>query len=501
MAKGQEFAAWDYFKRALQFNDQSPGVHANLGNVLRLDGRLGEAEFHCRKSIELNPDLASGWNNLGNVLSDLGHYQEADACFDRALALDPDLTVAHQNKVSGQLFNELHSSRLSDEEVFELHRQWGQGLPKCEPQHSTLRWQPGTPVRIAYLSADFRSHAMRHYLEPILTAHNTSEFKVYCYSQSPVVDEHTRRLMALGHEWVSIHSLSDDALVQRILDDQIHVLVDCLGHTHGSRLYALAKKPAPIQLAYLGYLGTTGLKAMDYKLTDEWLDPSGLTDSHHVEKLLRLPGGCAVYTPHLNSPPVAPLPALKNGHVTFGSMNKLRKLNPEVVRVWAQVLHACPGSRLLIKTKDLADPFCKGRVTGWFDALGVGPERLVLQRADAKFLDTYGDIDIALDPFPFGGGATTCDALWMGVPVITMPGSRTAGRLTCSILNTMGKGAWIANSKDEYVQKAAALAHDTQALSTIRAHLREHMQQSRLMRADQFMAAYEPLLKNLVSGL
>ena len=498
---GQGYLAWDLYKRALVHTPRFAAALSNLGNVLRLEGQLVEAEKCCRQALEIDPQLAPAWCNLGNALADRGRCAESDVCFDRALALDPKLTIADHNKRSGTLFNALHSSQLSDAEVFERHLEWGRAYEGIAAEHAHPDWLPGEPIRVGYLSADFRAHAMRHYLEPLLSGHDRGRVHVICYMQSKVVDALTQRLQGYGHEWVNVHAMDDDALVKRIRDDRVHILVDCMGHTLGTRLSALARKPAPVQMSYLGYLGSTGLPAMDYRLTDAWMDPVGLTDNQHTEQLLRIPGGSVAYAPHTDFPDVNPLPALTQDGVTFGSLNKLEKLNLQVVQVWADILKQVPGSRLLLKTKQLADPMVVGRILGLFEAQGIEESRLSLRPASQGHLATYHEIDIALDPFPFGGGATTCDALWMGVPVVTTPGTRSAGRLTHSILNTMGRADWSTPDLNAYVQRAVAMAHDLDALAQVRATLRADMQASALMDGKGFArrveAVYEQAMRQL----
>jgi len=488
---GQGYLAWDLYKRALVHTPRFAPALSNLGNILRMEGQLAESEKHCRQALEIDPHMASAWCNLGNALADRGRRAQADVCFDRALELDPKLTIADHNKRSGTLFNALHSSRLSDAEVFEQHLEWGRAYEGIAAEHAKPVWQPDELIRVGYLSADFRSHAMRHYLEPLLAGHDRERVHVICYMQSNAVDALTHRLQGYGHEWVDVHAMDDDALVKRISDDQVHILVDCMGHTLGTRLTALARKPAPVQMSYLGYLGSTGLPAMDYRLTDAWMDPVGLTESQHTEQLLRIPGGSVAYVPHMDYPDVNALPALTKDGLTFGSLNKLEKMNLRVVQVWSEILKQVPGSRLLLKTKQLADPMVIGRILGLFEAQGIEEDRLVLRSASPGHLSTYHEIDIALDPFPFGGGATTCDALWMGVPVITMPGTRSASRLTHSILNTMGRGQWSTTSLEAYVEKAVGMASDLAALAAVRSTLREEMHASALMDAKDFVRRLE----------
>jgi predicted O-linked N-acetylglucosamine transferase (SPINDLY family) len=478
---GQGVDAWNLFKRALGHSPRFAPALSNLGNVLRMEGQLGEAERCCREALQVDPQLAPAWCNLGNVLADRGRRSEAESCFDRALEIDPGMTIAQTNKLSGTLFNALHSSELSDAEVFDRHRQWGRAYADLGHGHDHPAWQPGQALRVGYLSADFRSHAMRHFLEPLLAGHDRRRVQVICYMQSKVVDEMTLRLQGYGHDWVVVEDMDDDALVQRIRADGVHILVDCLGHTQGSRLTALARKPAPVLMSYLGYLGSTGLPAMDFRITDEWMDPTGLTEDQHTERLLRIPGGCVGYSPHLEAPEVSPLPAMSVGAVTFGSLNKIEKLNLAVVRTWSAILARVPGSRLLLKSRQLSDPMVAGRILGLFEAQGIEASRLLLQPGTRGHLSAYHEIDLALDPFPFGGGATTCDALWMGVPVITTPGTRSASRLTHCILHTIGHPEWSTENRERYIDKAVSMAQDLESLAAVRTRLRQDMQASPLM--------------------
>ncbi|WP_370678912.1 tetratricopeptide repeat protein [Comamonas sp. GB3 AK4-5] len=501
--QGQGFSAMDLYRRAVFHMPYSAAALSNLGNVLHMDGQLEQAEHCCRQALEINPKLASAWNNLGNVLAERELEQEAAACYDRAIALDSNLKdQAEQNKWGGTLFNLLHSDRHSDAEVFQRHRSWGLRYPLAHrggTQTPALDWQPGAVMTVGYLSADFRSHAMRHYLEPLLAGHDPAKVKVVCYAQSPVVDEYTQQLMGYGHLWRPIHGLDDSQLCALIRSDGVHVLVDCLGHTQGSRVTALAHKPAPVLMSYLGYLGTTGLPAMDFRITDAWIDPPGMTEHYHTEQLLRVPGGSLGYMPHWQSPEVNRLPALEKGYITFGSLNKLKKLNVAVVKLWARILHAVPGSRLLLKTKQLADPRSAGRVLGLFESQGIEAARIELQPATSQHLQAYHHIDIALDPFPFGGGATSCDALWMGVPVVTLPGSRSASRLTHCILHSLGCEQWSTVDEDAYVACAVELASHAEHLDEIRQQLRRHMQASPMMRPQAIASRFESLYAQALS--
>jgi protein O-GlcNAc transferase len=493
---GQDAKAIACYRQALAFDSRHASAWSNLGNVLRSSGLIGEAEDACRQAIALDPGLAPAWINLGHALAELGRYDEAPACYNQAQHLEPGFAEARRNR----LFNTLYRPEFSPAQILAQHKAWGahHPAPAAPASAPTLAHPFGKTLRIGYLSPDFREHSMLHFLEPMLVHHDPAQVSVTCYSECPRSDDHTRRLMSYGHTWVFTHGLDDAALAHRIRQDGIDILVDCAGHTLGTRLDALAGKPAAILMSWLGYLGTTGLPAMDYRLTDDWVDPVGLTESQHTETLLRIPGGMLAYRPHAAAPDVAPPPVARTGRVTFGSLNKVQKLNAVVIELWAAVLHAVPESRLLLKSKIFADSFTRGRISGLFEAFGIRPGRLELRGASTDYLATYHEIDIALDTTPFGGGATTCDALWMGVPVITLSGERSAGRLTTSILNLLGHSEWVADSREAYIQIACSLASNTDHLAGIRSELREQMQTSRLCDEAGFTRRLEALYRQVV---
>ena len=486
------------YREALFYFAQNSNAMSNLGNVLRQAGNLSEAEHWCRACLAINPDLAAAWNNLGTVLSSQKGFDEAQICYERALHLDPSMAEAKHNASSGGLFNLQMSPYVSEAAIFDKHLAWG-GL--YQPDSAAALARPARhrhkKLRVGYLSADFREHAMRHFLEPLLAHHDRAQFDVFCYAQVPTPDSYTERFRSYGHTWRWVHLLSDKELDEQIRADEIDVLVDCMGHTHGTRLMALRNKPAPVMLSWLGYLGTSGLACMDYRLTDEWVDPVGLTEAFHSENLLRLPVGMLSYQPHDKFPDVQALPALTRGYLTFGSLNSLEKINIEVVKAWANILHQCPGARLLLQTKALVDPARRSWLMGAFEACDLDHSRILLKSADADFLATYNSIDIALDTFPYGGGATTCDALWMGVPVVTWSGLRSAGRLSTSLLHQIDRAAWACESLDGYVLKACEMANDLNSLARERATLRSRMQQSPLCDQPGFVRRLEAIFQTL----
>jgi predicted O-linked N-acetylglucosamine transferase (SPINDLY family) len=311
----------------------------------------------------------------------------------------------------------------------------------------------------------------------------------------------TERLKGLVSRWRDVSALSDDAAAATVVEDRIDVLVDLAGHTARNRLALFARRPAPVQVTYLGYATTTGLPAMDYRVTDGWVDPQGF-EPHSCERLWRLPSGWLCFPPPPEAPPVAPPPCLTAGHTTFGSFNNLAKVGPAVVELWAAVLHRVEGALLLLKNGSLRDPDTCGRVRDRFAAAGVDPTRLELvgmtPTAEAHFA-LYHRVDIGLDPFPYGGGTTTCEALWMGVPVVTLAGNRSAARFGVSTLSSLGLEGLIGADGDAYVALAAELAADPDRLASLRSTLRDRMAAApTLCRPDPFTRELEQAYRGMV---
>ena len=485
------------YRQALALVPANVSALSNLGNALRLAGQLSEAEMVCRQALSIDKRFAAAWNNLGNALTELGRSEEASACYQQALALRLDFPEAVHNAGSGSLFNMLYRHDLSVQEIADRHRRWGASLPPHAPRQFRRLIEAGRRLRVGYLSPDFREHAMLHFLEPILAAHDRRHFEVFCYAQGPAMDAHTQRLMGYGHHWRWIHDLGDDELVRRIEDDRIDLLIDCAGHTNGTRLRALARKPAPLMLSWLGYLFDSGLPAIDYRLTDAWVDPPAPDSAACPERPLRIAGGMVAYRPHRGSPRVSVAPCARNGFITFGSFNNIQKFNSAVAQTWATILQRVPASRLVLQSKCLVDLGMCGRVRGLFEAFGIGPERLLLRAASADFLSRYADLDVALDTFPYGGGATTCDALWMGVPVVTLSGDRPCGRLSTSLLNQVGCAQWIAASISSYIDIACDLASHPGHLGLVRQRLRRQVMSSSLADEKGFVFRLEQVYRQL----
>jgi predicted O-linked N-acetylglucosamine transferase (SPINDLY family) len=333
-----------------------------------------------------------------------------------------------------------------------------------------------------------------------MKAHNRERVEVYCYSDVKKPDEVTQRLQEEADHWFSTVGMEHGAIADRIRKDQVDILVDLAGHTCYINPLVYALKPAPIQVTWLGYPNTIGLETIRYRLTDAISDPAGEADGLHSEKLIRLEHGFLCYQPEALAPDVGPLPCREHDYITFGSFNNLRKVTPEVIKVWAEILHAVPGSHLLLKARQLTDNQTRMRFMEMFAQEGIAKERIELHRDLPKYedhLELYNKVDIGLDPFPYNGTTTTCEALWMGVPVMTMLGNRHASRVGASILHRVGLDELVGASAQEYIDLARLLALDQERLQEMRFSMRDRMQQSELMDSKHFTSHLEDVYRQI----
>ena len=460
------------FRTAISLNSGFTAALVSCGDVLTALERLDEAEECYRQAIDGEPGFAAAYHNYGNLLHGAGRIDEAVAAYRRAIALKPDLVSAHSNLVYALNF----SPAVAPERVYAEHLEWARR--HAEPLKTEYRphGNPRVPhrkLRIGYVSPNFRDHPVTWFFEPALKHHDRKEFVIHLYSDVQRPDFRTARLRSYGDEWCDTSALSDDALAQRVRSDQIDILVDLTGHTDGHRLLAFARKPAPVQVTWNGYANTTGMDAMDYRITDHHADPAGTTERWHSERLVRLPEIYMAFDPPENAPAVNAPPVQVNGYVTFGSFNAFAKITPQVIEVWSRLLHAVPDSRLLMLT--VPDGRARLNLVRAFAGHGV-PEarlRLVGRLPFAAFLEAHLEADLALDPFPFNGTTTTCHTLWMGVPVVALAGTTHAGRVGVSILTNSGLAQLVACDESGYVALAAALAGDVSRLRELRGGMRE----------------------------
>jgi len=487
-------------RRALALDPGLAEAEVALGHVLFLQGAYSQAVDRFRRALAIKPGLAQAHYRLGNALAEQGQITEAKECYRHAIVLKPDYSVAYGNLA----FTMNYDAEASPAELYAAHRAWAALFPPPQTLDRTYAndRRPERRLRVGYVSGDFREHAVAYFFEPLLASHNHSEVEVFCYSSLDEADEDptTARLRSLAEHWISIFRQNDKNVAKRIRADRIDILVDLGGYTRASRVTVFAMKPAPVQATWLGYLNTTGLATIDYRISDAIVDPEGEADQFNSETVVRLRPPFLCYRPFDQAPHVSALPARRSGHLTFGSFNNLPKLTPGVIRLWARLLHAVPDSRLVIKTEQMSDAPTAKKLCSRFADEGIAPNRIHVlgcQVSTADHLSRYGLVDIALDSFPFNGVTTTCEALWMGVPVVTLRGDRPYGRVGASLLASTGLQEFVVETPEAYLEKAANLGADLSRLTELRSGLRDRMRGSPLCDGAGFACAIEQAYRRM----
>jgi protein O-GlcNAc transferase len=495
--KGQLDQAIAAFHRAIAIRPNYSEAHNNLGNALRDNGRLDEAVAAFHRAIAARPNYAEAHNNLGNALKDKGELNDAVAAYRRAIALRPNYAQAHSNLVFALYYHAGDNPSAIAAELADWNRQHAHPLrPLVLPHQNSLDLD--RPLRIGYVSADFRHHSVSYFLLPLFRHHDHGAHRIICYSDVAREDAMTDHLRACTDEWHKIVGFSDERVADKIGQDKIDILVDLAGHSKGNRLRVFAQKPAPVQITYLGFPGSTGLPEIDYRLTDPFADPVGQTESLHTEKLWRLPTCNWCYAEPEDAPEVRP--SRPEAPVCFGSFNNFAKASPAVIDLWAAILTAVPSSRLIIKSRGLGEQSIRQKISGHFESRGIQPDRLEIRGSEPdvrSHLQVYNQMDIALDTFPYHGTTTTCEALWMGVPVVSLAGKSHVSRVGVSLLNAVGLPDLVAQSAQEYVSIAVQLASDLPRLADLRRTLRARMRASPLMDAPKFARNIEAAYRQM----
>jgi predicted O-linked N-acetylglucosamine transferase (SPINDLY family) len=495
IALDQPVEASGCFQRVLELQPRRAGARANHAEALRLSGRPDAAVAACEAALRDDPQDIAALHNLGLALSSLGRSAEAVAALRKACAARPD-----SHEIRGALLFALNRHAGVDiDELAREHRRWAVDFADPLGLHAVPHANdrsPGRPLRVGYVSGDFRRHAVSYFIEPVLEGHDRSSFRVFGYSSSHVGDEVTMRLKPLFDQWREVAALDDDALAALIRDDAIDVLIDLSGHTRHNRLLAFARRPAPVQITWLGYLNTTGMAAMDGRLTDAAADPPQVAERLHRERLLRLPCCQWCYRPPRDAPEVAPLPALASGHVTFGSFNQFDKLSTHCVALWARILARMPEARVAVFGVPVAES--ADVLLDIFERHGIDLTRIELRRTTGfdDYLHAHGEVDIALDSLPYNGGTTTCESLWMGVPVVTRRGVAGAQRSGASLLAAVGLEVFAAGTDEAYVETAVEAAADLERLAVLRGSLRSRMRGSPLMDEKGFVKELESVYRD-----
>ncbi|MBI4809585.1 MAG: tetratricopeptide repeat protein [Nitrosomonadales bacterium] len=471
------------YRQALQAKPDYAEAYSNLGSTLSALGYQDRAEASYRQALQIKPDIAEAHSNLGSLLHDLGRLDEAEASLRRALVIKPDFSKAYSNL----LFCLNQNANVDAKTLFAEHCRFGERFEAPfivqRPRHRNSR-DASRRLEIGFVSGDLRDHAVAYFIELVIEhLSGFSQLSLHAYSTHNINDSVTQRLRGYFAHWHSVAALPDAALAEKIRADGIDILIDFSGHSAKNRLPVFARKPAPVQATWMGYPGTTGMQAMDYYFSDCFALPPGQFDDQFTEKIVRLPAS-APFLPSRNAPPVNDLPALNNGYVTFGSFNRMSKLSPAVVALWAQLLRALPDSRMVLggmpedgKYEMLIDCFTRE---------GIARERLDFHKRSGMgaYLDLHHQVDICLDTFPYNGGTTTLHAFWMGVPTVTLAGDTAAGRTGATVLGHVGLESFIARDAADFVRKASSWAGNLAALSNIRAGLRDRFSESAIGRPE-----------------
>lgn len=492
VSNNQPGEAIDVFRMIVQRWPHKIDMQGNLATMLQMTGQVGEALRICQKLVECNPKFYRAFDVMGNAYVSMGQFDEGVRCQKKSLELNP----YDSKQRSNYLLNLNYLPHPDRKEVFEAHCEWGRlHASKTEPVYKN---KPDVErvLRIGYVSPDLREHSVSYFIEPILTASRNLKLESFCYSDMPRPDKVTSRLKSLSHQWCDSHHLTDQQLFEKILNDRIDILIDLSGHTANSRLKLFTMKPAPVQMTYLGYPNTTGVTDVQYRVVDTLTDPAG-EERFYTEHLIRLPGCFLCYQPDDDCPDISPIP---EGPIVFGSFNNLAKVNDDVIALWARTVLSVPGSRLLIKNPSLSDQGVCEQYREKLLAEGLENDRVELIGHTAtrqEHLELYSRMHIALDTFPYNGTTTTCEALWMGVPVITLAGQYHAGRVGVSLLSAAGCAEWVSETEADFIRIAVELSEDVARLSEMRASMRERISASLLCDAGTFINNLEEVYREV----
>ena len=497
-ALGEQDAAEATYRRVLELDQSSTSASVNLVTVLNKLGRFSDSVTLCEKLVSAEP-TSRHFARLGNAYKMLGDIPQSIAAYERAAELAPDDAAIHSELVFARQYDPM----IDDEALLAEHRNWAARF--CVPTSESQLAQPrsvsrgsGEPLRIGFVSPDLGNHPVGIFLTPLLERIDRDRFTPYCYSDRTGQDEFNQRLRASTAFWRDTKHLSHDQLAEQILTDEIDIAFDLAGHTDDNRMPVFARRVAPIQISWAGYVGSTGLDTMDWLLCDRFHVSEEL-ESLHCERPLRMPHGYICYQPPEYAPEPGPPPSMQTDHVTFGCLNNPCKVNDETVRVFAAVLQRVPDSRLIFKYKGFDDPGVRDRFVAKFGEHGVAADCLDFRggTTHGEHLQTFYEIDISLDPTPYSGGLTTCESLWMGVPVVTCPRGRFASRHSLSHSTSAGFTEAIASSFEEFVEIAASLAEDANRLAEIRTSLRPTMASSPLCDLDGFTLAFQEAIESV----
>ncbi len=472
--KEDTLKAKEYYVRALKIKVDYADAHFNLGLIMRDWNRIDDSIICFSNAIRFDASMYSAYLNLGETYQIAGEIDKSEEMFHRAIRIDPNNEIAYHNLLLSINYNEKYSAS----DVFIQHKRWGESKNEIKRVYSNVK-NADKKIKIGFISPDFCKHPGSHFLKAVLCLESKT-FDVFCYAQIQTRDTLTNQFKISAPHWIEIQNLTDEELCNRIISDEIDILVDCAGHMSGNRLSVFSLRPAPIQIGAFGYPCTTGLSTIDYRISDT-VTESEESDKYYTESLLRMDSCFCYYSADSDAPDSGDLPAFKNGYITFGSLHTTARLNKQVISIWADILTKTPDSRLILFRTTLCERVID-RLRNWFRDCNINLSRIEFVNTvpPEGYLTIYKKIDCQLDTFPWSGHTTACESLWMGVPIITLYGDRHAGRMVSSVLTYCGMENWIAYSKEEYLNKACSVSQDFKHLQEIRRELRSKMIQSSL---------------------
>lgn len=487
--QGKSVEAEASCRRGLEIRPENADAHNLLAGILKADGRLVEAAVSLRRTLELKPDYAQVHSNLSTTLAYLSDFSNVVLESDVALQLKPDEPVIWDQR----LYSFSYHPDLTAEEIYAEFARWGDRFPDPVVDFSAHDRTPGRRLRIGYVSPDFRRHTSRFYFWPLFASHDHAVVELYAYSNVKIEDDFTRKFKGVFDHWRSIRGVADSEVARMIRQDGIDVLVDCCNHMLDDRLGVFTLKPAPIQATWLGAAWTSGLKMIDYALIDPHMAPDGTLTR---ETIVRLPHCFVAYQPPEETALISEPPFLKNGYITFGYSGRTERLNHHTFRVWGEILRRNPTARLILDFRQFADPPTQAHYREFMFRHGMDPSRVIM-RNSANIFEGLNDIDILLDSFPHSGGTMLFDALWMGVPVLTLASRPPVGRIGTSLMINLGLPEWVAETYEEYIDKAGVFANNPQTLAELRAGMRDRMRKSPLMDGIGFARGMEAAYRQM----
>ena len=516
---GEIQKAMSCYEKAINIQPNYADAHNNLGVVFRELGEVQKAISCYQKAISIQPDYADAHYNLGNVLDKLNKHQEAIICYEKVIQINPNYVAAHYNQgnalkelgefkkaiscyqkainskhnyapaYNNMLFTLLYLEKTDSKYYLSKTKEFRSSLKPIN-NDLLLKYQfniKPKKLRIGFVSGDFREHPVGFFLLDTLNHLKNNDLELIAYSNSQIEDSLSIKLKSHFTIWHEIASQSNMNVINKIRKDGIHVLVDLSGHSEKNRLPIFINKPAPVQVSWVGYPGSTGIPEIDYLIGDPFVTPENM-NGHFTEKIFRLPNIWVCFTAPDFDVQISDLPVIKNGYVTFGSFNHLSKINDEVISLWSKILKSIPNSKIFLKTKQLNNSYLKEKIISKFKENGINLNSIILEEGTSrsKLLNSYNKVDIALDPFPYSGGVTSLEAIWMGVPVLTKKGFKFASRTTESIIHNSGMSDWVANDENEYVKKAIKFSTNLELLTGINKSLRQVALESPLFNSTLF---------------